>query len=306
MNYENFKQAFKTEMMVRFGGQDMEIRENQVTRVNQTMDALAFAPAGSRIAPQIYLNDLFAEYQQGRDFGSIVTGIAETIQSSLRQMPEVPELSHSFLEENLYLTVMNQELNRDYLADVPHDYLEDMAVVPRIRVNEEASVAVKDWMLDAYGFSKEELFRTARANMDLQDYRCMSLSGMLMGMGMDMGPGPGEDPAASVYVLTNMSSIDGAAAILSEKAMKQAREAVGEDFFILPSSRHEVILVPRSSSLSIAEMTDMVVSANRTVVEDRDLLSDHVYRYNSSAGTIRMLEPKAEMPKMEKKAELSI
>lgn len=303
MNYEEFKQAFKAEMMDWFGGSDMEIREHQVNKVNQTMDALAFIPSGSGIAPQIYMNALFDEYEQGKDLMAIVNETTRGIQASLGQMPEAPQLSHAFLEENLYLTVMNPELNRGYLADVPHEYLEDMAVVPRVMISEEASFAVKDWMLDVYGFSREALFQTARDNMNMQDYRCMSLNSVIGGMGF-VEPEPG--PADSIYVLTNMSSIDGAAAILSDKAMKQARETVGEDFFILPSSRHEVILVPRSSSLTVAELTDMVVSANRTVVEEKDLLSDHVYRYNSSTGRIRMLEAKAETPKMEKRAELSI
>lgn len=297
MNYEQFKQAFRAEMAFRVGGSDMRIREEQVTKVNQAMDALMFEPAGSRIAAQIYMNDLFKEYQQGRDFMSLVSDSVVNLENSLSHMPEAPNLSHDFLEENLYLAVMNTEMNRGYLSDVPHEYMEDMAVVPRVRISDEASFAVKDWMLGMYGFSKEELFKTARANMDRQDYRIMSLNSVIAGTGF-IEPDPG--PADSVYVLTNMSSIDGAAAILSDKAMKQAREAVGEDFFILPSSRHEVILVPRSSSLTVAEMTDMVVSANRTVVEDKDLLSDHVYRYNSQSGKIKMLEPVEQAKKLDR------
>jgi hypothetical protein len=297
MNYEEFKQAFKAEMMVQVGGPDMVVHEEQTARVNQTMDALIIAPAGSRIAAQIYLNDLYKEYEGGRSLISLVRESVDNLESSLRHMPEAPELSHDFLEKNLYLSVMNPEMNQVYLKDVPYEYLEDMAVVPRVRVNDEASFAVKDWMLGQYGFSREGLFQAARANMDRQEYQCMSLTSMIGGMGFaDTEPGP----ADSVYVLTNMTTIDGAAAILSERAMKQAREVVGEDFFILPSSRHEVILVPRSSSLTVAEMTDMVVMANRTVVEDKDLLSDHVYRYNSSSGKIKMLEPVEQAKKLDR------
>ena len=300
MNYEDFKQAFTAEMMLRFGGPGMDIWEQQVPKINETLDALIFASDGSHVAPQIYLNGLFKEYERGKDLIDIVNEAAASLEASRMHAPEVPELSHSFLEENLYLTVMNSEMNQQYLSEVPHEFLEDMAVVPRIRLSDEASFTVKDWMLNEYGFTREELFKTARANMDMQEYRCFSLSSFIGDFtGTEMEPSPTD----SIYVLTNESSIDGAAAILSDKAMNQAHDAVGEDFFILPSSRHEVILVPRSSSLTIRELTDMVISANRTVVEDKDLLSDHVYRYNSSSGTIRMLEPKAETPKMEKQAE---
>ena len=300
MNYEDFKQAFTAEMMARFGGPGMDIREQTVSKVNQTLDALVFASDGSRVAPQIYLNDLFKEYEQGKDLMSIVSEAAAGLEASRMHVPEVPELSHAFMEENLYLTVMNPEMNRQYLSDVPYEFLEDMAVVPRIRLNDEGSFVVKDWMLKEYGFTREELFATARENMNLQEYQCFSLSSFLGGF---MGAEMDSDPSDNIYVLTNESSIDGASAILSDKAMEQAHAMVGEDFFILPSSRHEVLLVPRSTSLSVRELTDMVVSVNRTAVEDRDLLSDHVYRYNSGSGKIRMLEPKAETPKMEKTAD---
>lgn len=303
MNYEDFKQAFTAEMMVRFGGPGMDIREHQVSKVNQTMDALVFASETSRIAPQIYLTDLFKEYEQGKDLMSIVKEASARLEASRMHAPEVPELSHAFMEENLYLTVMNPEMNRQYLSDVPYEFLEDMAVVPRIRLNDEASFVVKDWMLGEYGFTREELFAAARNNMNMQEYRCFSLSSFIGGF---MGTEPEPSPSDNIYVLTNESSIDGASAILSDKAMEKAHAMVGEDFFILPSSRHEVLLVPRSTSLSVRELTDMVVSVNRTAVEDKDLLSDHVYRYNSGSGTIRMLEPKAETPRMEKRAELSL
>ncbi|MBR0341648.1 MAG: hypothetical protein IJH64_05305 [Oscillospiraceae bacterium] len=297
MNYEDFKQAFKAEMMVRFGGPGMDIREHQISKVNQTMDALVFASDESRVAPQIYITDLFREYEQGKDLMSIVNEAAASLEASRMHAPEVPELSHAFLEENLYLTVMNPEMNRQYLSETPYEYLEDMAVVPRVRLTDEASFAVKDWMLGEYGFTREELFQAARANMENQEYQCFSLNSFVGDFtGTEIGPGPSD----GIYVLTNTSSIDGAAAILSEKAMKQAHDAVGEDFFILPSSRHEVLLVPRSSPLSVRELTDMVVTANRTVVEDKDLLSDHVYRYNSSQGSIRMIEPKEESKKIDR------
>ena len=298
MNYEDFKQAFLAEMFLKAGGPGVEIYEHQVDKPNETWDAISVRPAGSSIASQIYYKDYYEEYKEGTPIPLLADSAVRNMELSRAQMPEVPEISHSFIEENLYLTVLNYDMNRSWLSSVPHERLEDMAVVPRVRVSEEASFAVKNPMLAGYGFSKKDLFKAAHANMDKQEYRCMSLSGMLMGFGLE--PVTEMDPASNVYVLTNMSSVDGAAAITSEKAMKQARETIGEDFFILPSSRHEVILVPRSMSFSVADLKDMVVSANRTVVEDKDLLSDNVYRYNSSKGTIKMLEPKEEAKKLDR------
>lgn|GEM_PF-4246128 len=46
-----------------------------------------------------------------------------------------------------------------------------------------------------------------------------------------------------------------------------------------------------SSAFSIRDLSDMVKEVNASVVDREDLLSDHVYRYNSKVGSIRMLEP---------------
>lgn len=297
MNYDDFKQAFKAEVMLRVGGPDVEFRDHEVHKINQTREALSIRPAGSNIATQIYYEDFYRGYQDGASIASLAEDAVRNMDLFFGRMPDVPEISHAFMEENLYLTVMNPEMNKAYLADVPCDRLEDMAVVPRVRINDETSFVVKDWMMNMYGFSKESLFKAARANMDRQDYRCFSLSGFVSDFFMTE---PEPSPSDNVYVLTNMTAVDGAAAILSDKAMKEARDKVGEDFFILPSSRHEVILVPRSSSLTVADLTDMVMQANRTVVEDKDLLSDHVYRYNSSKGTIKMIEPIEEAKKLDR------
>lgn len=296
MNYDDFKQAFKAEVMIR-SGSGVEISEHVVHKTNESLEALSVRPTGSNIASQIYFKDYYSQHEDGAGIAFLAEDAVRKVMHFLGRLPEIPEMSHTFMEENLYLTVMNPEMNRDYLSDVPCDRLEDMAVVPRVRVNEESSFVVRDWMMREYGFSKDALFKAARANMDRQDYRCFSLSSFVSDLMMEE-PDPG--PSDSIYVLTNMTAVDGAAAILSDKAMKEARDKVGEDFFILPSSRHEVILVPRSSSLSVADLTDMVMQANRTVVEDKDLLSDHVYRYNSSKGTIKMIEPKEEARKLDR------
>lgn len=294
MRYEEFKEAFTNEMIVRMYGSGIEVTPEEVTKVNQTMDALSFRPAGNNIGTLLYLNDVYEKHQKGRNIMDLAEEARQIMSERMRAVPSLPQIDHDFIEENLYLTVINADMNRDYLSAVPHEILEDMAVVPRVKISEEASFVVKNDMLMHYGFSKEGLLEAAHANMEAQEFICNDLGAVLMGFGM---PSPVSDsPSESVYVLTNPSGIDGAAAILSEKAMKDARAMIGEDFLILPSSRHEVLLVPRSSHMSIRELTDMVREVNRTVVDTRDLLSDHVYRYNSRSGSIKMLEPKAEAP----------
>lgn len=300
MRYEEFKEVFTAEIMDRMNRNGIEVTTQEVPKVNQTLDALCFRRQNENIGALFYLNEAYDRHENGRSMADLVEDVRDFVGRRFLETPAFPHIDHDYIEENLYLTVVNADMNREYLSDVPHEMLEDMAVVPRVRISEEASFAVKNNILENYGFSREDLLAAAHANMENQEFACRSLESVLFGFGVPMGPESG--PSTGIFVLTNPSGIDGAAAILSEKTMKEARSMIGEDFLILPSSRHEVLLVPRSMDMSIRDLTDMVREVNRAVVEPKDLLSDHVYRYNSRTGTIRMLEPKAETP--EKKPSL--
>ena len=294
MRYEEFKEAFTAEITDRMGRNGIVVTAQEVPKVNQTLDALCFRRQGGDIGALFYLSEAYEQHENGMTMTDIVEAVRAFMGRRLNETPALPLIDHDFIEDNLYLTVVNADMNREYLSDVPHEILEDMAVVPRVRVSEEGSFAVKNDMLENYGFSREDLLAAAHANMEDQEFACRSLESVLFGFGMPMGPESG--PSSGIFVLTNPSGVDGAAAILSEKTMKEARDMIGEDFLILPSSRHEVLLVPRSMDMSIRDLTNMVREVNRAVVEPKDLLSDHVYRYHSRTGAIRMLEPKAETP----------
>ena len=63
---------------------------------------------------------------------------------------------------------------------------------------------------------------------------------------------------------------------------------IKRDFFILPSSVHEVLLVPASEGLKKEDLTEMVREINKTEVSPNEVLSDIVYVYDHSADNLKM------------------
>ena len=61
-----------------------------------------------------------------------------------------------------------------------------------------------------------------------------------------------------------------------------------ENFYILPSSIHEVIIVPANMNLEVKTMQRMVSDANSTVVDKRDILSEKVLFYNREKNILRV------------------
>ena len=81
--------------------------------------------------------------------------------------------------------------------------------------------------------------------------------------------------------MTNEDKLNGASMLLSDRAMEMVRKTVGDDFFILPSSIHETLIVPKTDDMSLENLEKMVREVNATEVKPGERLSDHVYEYDA-------------------------
>lgn len=77
-----------------------------------------------------------------------------------------------------------------------------------------------------------------------------------------------------MMVLTNQSGLNGAAALFYPGMMEQAAEHFGGDFFVLPSSTHEVIMIPNDGTANFRDLEQMVRDINRTQVMQEERLSE--------------------------------
>ena len=82
-----------------------------------------------------------------------------------------------------------------------------------------------------------------------------------------------------MYVLSNSLGQYGAGTLLNIPFMDSFLNRMEEDFYILPSSVHELILVPVSAAVSEDRLSQMVHEVNEKEVPEEDFLSDSVYRY---------------------------
>lgn len=95
---------------------------------------------------------------------------------------------------------------------------------------------------------------------------------MVEQFGMDI---PLDDETGEQYVITTTSGVLGAAAILDTQTL--VRELGHGTFVMLPSSIHEVLLVPAEENADIAVFTEMVQKVNATEVLPSEQLGDRAY-----------------------------
>ena len=90
-----------------------------------------------------------------------------------------------------------------------------------------------------------------------------------------------DDPwCSNLYVLTNKSRINGAAGIMYEGVLKKLADKLESDMYILPSSIHEVIILPKSTMFNKEELMAMVRDVNTEGVSKDEVLSYTVYEYD--------------------------
>lgn len=157
--------------------------------------------------------------------------------------------------------------------------VEDMYLVPYIRVSSDdsATARVVPEMLEAWDIDEETLFEQAKANQEIM--RPARITRMSERLGLP-------DEAIPLYIISTDTEINGASAILYEGVADRVRNMIG-DFYILPSSIHEVIVVPKSYRDDIEALSEMVKMVNSESVAEEDRLTNSVYAYDFDANTIR-------------------
>lgn len=92
-----------------------------------------------------------------------------------------------------------------------------------------------------------------------------------------------------MYVATNSKKLNGACVMLYDGLLRDFARKVGRSFYIIPSSIHEVILIPDTLDMDIHYMKAMVKKVNGTEVSPDEVLSDNVYRYDIDTDRIEMM-----------------
>lgn len=197
-------------------------------------------------------------------------------------------LDYESIKENLRAKLINYELNRDFLKEVPHRRFLDLAIVAYISLEMEeeiegnATITVKNNLQQNWKIDTEELIDTALENIkedvvvaDMSEYVDMSLFA-------------DTENLFDIYVLTNRLKLHGAVAMLQKDRLKQfAEEQEKETLTILPSSIHECLIINvEDEPKNAKELREMVKEVNETVVSDQDILSNNVYIYNRTTDKI--------------------
>lgn len=296
MDYEGFKEQFADDIKERLddAGIDAKLTFNTVKKLNDSYEAITITPDDSNIGMNLPVEKFFAAYEDGRPYDEVVDKAMEVIENGINERPDfnIDDLTdYSKMKEKLAMEVVSAETNKDMLETVPHKMMEDMAVVYRFVLSSDedgrASVLVTNQMLENMGITAEQLHEDAMENApQLKPAEIKGMTEVLAElMGVEQAEMMGMSPVApedeQMYVASVPDKVHGAGVLAYQDFMDQAAERAGGDFFILPSSIHEILIVPDDGNVKLADLEAMVKEVNATQVAPEDKLTDSVYHYDS-------------------------
>ena len=199
------------------------------------------------------------------------------------------------MKSKLAMEVVSADRNAEMLENVPHEQMEDMAVVYRLILGQDSdgrrSVLVTNDLMEQFGVTHEQLHEDAMINAP--EIRPSEIRGISVVMNEMMGPGmiPEIDPAdEQMFVASVSDNIHGAGVIAYPNFFEDAAEKLGGDFYVLPSSIHEVLLVRDNGEMTAKDLEAMVREVNATQVAPEEQLTDHVYHYDSKEHVFEMAD----------------
>lgn len=293
MNYENFIEAVSAAVSLLCPND--KVRIEKITKNNTTIwDAIVIFRENDCVSPTIYLMDYYLEYSEGKEIDEIAEEIVRISENSRGMVKFDVDACNSFegIKDKLLCRVVNYKQNRELLSKCPHRSFLDLALVYYC-VETDCNGDFGSWLITDKIFSdwnvtEEVLYKKATENLPkLMPPELINIWDMLERLtGEPYIPENGAED--KMYVLTNDKKIYGATSILFEDLIKKFAKDHGS-FYILPSSIHEVILVPTENDEDAVSLKNMVIEVNETKVHPTEYLSDEVYFFDAVEQEIRRL-----------------
>lgn len=251
----------------------------------------------SIISPVVNLDSIYekirdldmpsAMYKVGQVFEQVLTGMDREL-NNIVSPDKIGEMfeNYDMLKENLFVACASQSA-RFSKNKVPMEMRGDIRLVVKLNVSNKTfgseTITITKSQMKHLGISGERLFEDAFANMkEKMGVRFQSL-GEVLGM---LNLPPEEKLDRVLYVLSSERGTLGASMLYAPGVMEDISQKMQGDYYALPSSVHEWLILKDDGNASTAELEEIVRSVNDTVLEPEDLLSNTVYHYDSKLGVL--------------------
>lgn len=254
------------------------------------------------IAPVIYTN---AFYENNFEMDKAVSKIMEIYNTHKDGMNDFDaNMVNNFdaIKDKIVARVVNKDRNELIINSCPYAQFGDLIVTFVIFVAQgldgTASIKITNEMMNSWKVNLGQLIEAAYTNTKkLLPLEVITMSEILKQM-MERTNGLSpemeaelEAPDHLMYVVSNTSRQFGAYFITDREALMEIASEIKENqFFILPSSVHEIIVIPESQVQDANGLITLVKDVNATQVAPDEVLADNVYSFDANTEELRTID----------------
>lgn len=289
MNYPEFREEIFKYVKAHVPA-DVFAEQVQVEKINSNIRyGITFHKKGEKYAPTIYLEPFYDGFRKGKSVEALGEELLCCYLEEEVPLPDCIRLLDSYetAKQEIYVKLIHTEENRHLLEEVPHRFFLDFAIVPYFEVNSEqifkGSVLLKKAQLEFWQVSEKMLMDYAMAHtLEKKGILFMAISSIVEGILPEKDESHNEFKD-EIFVLSNKEKFFGAVNICFPEVLYEIGTRVKEDYYMLPSSVHEWIIVPVSQASEEESMREMVRSINAAELLPEEVLSQEIYYYNLSS-----------------------
>lgn len=278
-------------------GNGYAVTTQETTKNNGVkMIGIEIVKQGETVVPRLYVDGIVDRVKDGfmtvEDAAKKVFEMYQNSETSEIEMDVEKWIDRKFILDHVEYQLVNAERNAERLKDIPGKKIADLVAIYRVVIGLDEdgmmSYVLTKTILDRSGISFEELDEAAKKNTEKSGFSVRTMSEVMCElMGVNVGQEIEEPDGPQMYILTNARKLHGANIMLYKEYLEIAAEKMNGDFYIIPSSIHELIAVPVSAQ-GLEQLREMVKEANDNQLTPEEILGYEVYRYNRETGEVEV------------------
>ena len=250
----------RNEIITELTNRGYKVEVHNVIKNGVEMEGVRFIEERKNISPVIYV-------EQYRYSANPIDEIIATYENS----KGVEFDTDILMDRDYVLSHLYIGLQREGYEDIVKKLVRELKGIEKylyVRLNDEMTTKVTPRFLESANVSKTEAWKIAEKNT-FEEAEIKTMGEMLGNPNMN----------SPFFVMTNKGKTRGASAVLNKKLLKEF--CISQDVnavFVVPSSIHEVLIIPYSSLFDLDALTEMVKEVNATQVEAYEQLTDRAYK----------------------------
>lgn len=249
----------------------MEAKAVNITKNGVNLQGIALGAGDVR--PTIYIEQ-FADYADD-EVEDVVDAIMYQYNKAIEDVPVIDVynlLNWDYAKTRLQLCIQ-QKGNEDIVKRDFLDLEEYVRVIASTDESGTGSFKVRPEHLEHFGITEETLFHAAW-DCTAPTIKIEDISQMV------------PMPEGMMIVATNETKLNGAIAMKATEKLVEVADKYGKDLAILPSSIHEILLIPIDENTNFLYLDAMVQEVNATQLQPEEVLSNQAYRFNREERSI--------------------